>query len=42
MKMTILHSALIATGLAIAPVAPAAFADDMKKDTMSKEWQRTP
>jgi len=27
----------IAAGLALAPLGPAAFADDMKKDTMSKD-----
>lgn len=31
-------SAAIAIGLAFAPLAPAAFADDMKKDTMSKDY----
>ncbi len=37
MKKRILLTALIAGGLAIAPPAPAALADDMKKDTMSKD-----
>jgi pentapeptide MXKDX repeat protein len=43
MKKSILLSALIAAGLAMTPLAPAAFADDMKKedgmkkDTMSKD-----
>ena len=37
MKKRILLSALIAAGLAMTPLAPAAFADDMKKDTMSKD-----
>ena len=35
MNKSILFSALIAAGLAVAPLAPAAYADDMKKDTMS-------
>jgi hypothetical protein len=30
MKKNILLSALIAAGLAVAPLAPAAYADDMK------------
>ncbi len=34
---TVLLSVLIAGGLAFAPLAPAADADDMKKDTMSKD-----
>ena len=34
MKKSILLTALVASGLAIAPLAPAALADDMKKDTM--------
>jgi pentapeptide MXKDX repeat protein len=34
---SILLSALIAAGPAVAPVAPAAFADNIKKDTMTKD-----
>ena len=38
MKKSILLSALIAAGLAVAPMAPMAYAaDDMKKDSMKKE-----
>lgn len=37
MKKSILLSALVAAGLGFVPLAPAAFADDMKKDTMSKD-----
>jgi pentapeptide MXKDX repeat protein len=37
MKKTFLLSALIAAGITMMPLAPAAFADDMKKDTMSKD-----
>jgi pentapeptide MXKDX repeat protein len=37
MKKSTLVSAASAVGLALAPLAPAAFGDDMKKDTMSKD-----
>jgi pentapeptide MXKDX repeat protein len=37
MKKRTLLSAAITVGLAFAPLAPAAFADNMKKDTMSKD-----
>ena len=37
MKKSILLSAMVAAGVAFAPLVPAAFADDMKKDTMSKD-----
>jgi len=37
MKKSTLVSVAIAAGLALAPLGPAAFADDMKKDTMSKD-----
>lgn len=37
MKKTTVVSAAIMIGLAFAPLAPAAFADDIKRDTMSKD-----
>ncbi len=40
MKKSMLLSALIAAGLAFTPLRPPAFADDMKKDTMSKDGMK--
>ena len=40
MKKSTLVSVAIAAGLALAPLGPAAFADDMKKDTMSKDTMK--
>jgi len=40
MKRTTFVSAAVAIGLSFAPLAPAAFADDMKKDTMSKDGMK--
>jgi pentapeptide MXKDX repeat protein len=37
MKKSTLLSALFVAGLTFTPLAPAAFADDTKKDTMSKD-----
>ena len=37
MKKSTLMSVAIAAGLALAPLGSAAFADDMKKDTMAKD-----
>ncbi len=37
MKTSMFLVSAVAAGLAIASVAPAAFAEDMKKDTKSKE-----